>query len=172
MPAVTTGARSLQGRPRLLKIGTGYDIHKLGPGRKLVIGGVEIPFFRGLWGHSDADVLIHAVIDALLGACALGDIGTHFPDSDPQYKGISSVDLLARIQQVVAGLGKIEHIDSTIVAERPRLAPHIGAMRARIAEVLKVPIEKVSIKAKTAEGVGPIGEGVAIEAHAVVLIDA
>jgi len=155
----------------LLKIGMGYDIHKLGPGRTLIIGGIEIPFFKGLWGHSDADVLIHAVIDALLGACALGDIGNHFPDSDPQYKGISSLELLARIEEKISNLGRLEHLDSTIVAERPRMAPYIEAMRARIAETLKVPVEKISIKAKTAEGTGPVGEGLAIEAYAIALVD-
>ena len=155
----------------MLKIGMGYDIHKLGPGRMLIIGGIEIPFFKGLWGHSDADVLIHAVIDALLGACTLGDIGNHFPDSDPQYKGISSLELLARIEDKISKLGRLEHLDSTIVAERPRMAPYIDAMRARIAETLKVPVEKISIKAKTAEGTGPVGEGLVIEAYAIALVD-
>jgi 2-C-methyl-D-erythritol 2,4-cyclodiphosphate synthase len=155
----------------LLRVGIGYDIHRLTPGRKLVIGGVEIPFFRGLWGHSDGDVLIHAVIDAILGACALGDIGRHFPDTDDQYRGIASTELLARVEEMIAERCRVENIDSTIVAERPKLAPYIDAMQARIAEKLKIPIEKISIKAKTAEGVGPLGEGLAIEAHAVALVD-
>jgi len=155
----------------LLRVGIGYDIHRLTPGRKLVIGGVEIPFFRGLWGHSDGDVLIHAVIDAILGACALGDIGRHFPDTDEQYRGIASTELLARVEEMIVERCRVENIDSTIVAERPKLAPYIDAMRARIAEKLKIPIEKISIKAKTAEGVGPLGEGLAIEAHAVALVD-
>lgn len=155
----------------MLRVGIGYDIHRLTPGRKLVIGGVEIPFFRGLWGHSDGDVLIHAVIDAILGACALGDIGRHFPDTDDQYRGIASTELLARVEEMIAERCRVENIDSTIVAERPKLAPYIDAMQARIAEKLKIPIEKISIKAKTAEGVGPLGEGLAIEAHAVALVD-
>ena len=155
----------------MLRVGIGYDIHRLTSGRKLVIGGVEIPFFRGLWGHSDGDVLIHAVIDAILGACALGDIGRHFPDTDEQYRGIASTELLARVEEMLAERCRVENIDSTIVAERPKLAPYIDAMRARIAEKLKIPIEKISIKAKTAEGVGPLGEGLAIEAHAVALVD-
>ena len=155
----------------MLRVGIGYDIHRLTPGRKLIIGGVEIPFFRGLWGHSDGDVLIHAVIDAILGACALGDIGRHFPDTDEQYRGIASTELLARVEEMIAERCRVGNIDSTIVAERPKLAPYIDAMRARIAEKLKIPIEKISIKAKTAEGVGPLGEGLAIEAHAVALVD-
>lgn len=155
----------------MLRVGIGYDIHRLTPGRKLVIGGVEIPFFRGLWGHSDGDVLIHAVIDAILGACALGDIGRHFPDTDEQYRGIASTELLARVEEMIVERCRVENIDSTIVAERPKLAPYIDAMQARIAEKLKIPIEKISIKAKTAEGVGPLGEGLAIEAHAVALVD-
>ena len=155
----------------MLRVGIGYDIHRLTPGRKLVIGGVEIPFFRGLWGHSDGDVLIHAVIDAILGACALGDIGRHFPDTDEQYRGIASTELLARVEEMIVERCRVENIDSTIVAERPKLAPYIDVMRARIAEKLKIPIEKISIKAKTAEGVGPLGEGLAIEAHAVALVD-
>ncbi|MFH1219639.1 MAG: 2-C-methyl-D-erythritol 2,4-cyclodiphosphate synthase [Candidatus Eisenbacteria bacterium] len=155
----------------MLRVGIGYDIHRLTPGRKLVIGGVEIPFFRGLWGHSDGDVLIHAVIDAILGGCALGDIGRHFPDTDEQYRGIASTELLARVEEMIAEKCRVENIDSTIVAERPKLAPYIDAMRERIAEKLKIPIEKISIKAKTAEGVGPLGEGLAIEAHAVALVD-
>ena len=155
----------------MLRVGIGYDIHRLTLGRKLIIGGVEIPFFRGLWGHSDGDVLIHAVIDAILGACALGDIGRHFPDTDEQYRGIASTELLARVEEMIAERCRVENIDSTIVAERPKLAPYIDAMRARIAEKLKIAIEKISIKAKTAEGVGPLGEGLAIEAHAVALVD-
>ena len=155
----------------MLRVGIGYDIHRLTPGRKLIIGGVEIPFFGGLWGHSDGDVLIHAVIDAILGACALGDIGRHFPDTDEQYRGIASTELLARVEEMIVERCRVENIDSTIVAERPKLAPYIDAMRARIAEKLKIPIEKISIKAKTAEGVGPLGEGLAIEAHAVALVD-
>jgi len=152
-------------------IGMGYDIHKVVPGRKLVIGGVHVPFFKGLWGHSDADVLVHAVIDAVLGAFMLGDIGKHFPDTDPQYMGVSSVELLARVEAKVAPLGKIEYIDTTIVAERPRMAEHTEAMREKIAGALKMPAERVSIKAKTSEGIGPVGEGLAIEAYAIALVE-
>jgi 2-C-methyl-D-erythritol 2,4-cyclodiphosphate synthase len=149
----------------------GYDIHKISPGRKLVIGGVEIPFFKGLWGHSDADVLVHAVIDAVLGAFALGDIGRHFPDTDPEFEGISSLDLLARVEAKIAPLGRVAYVDSTIVAERPRMAEHIDGMREKIAGALKVPVEKISIKAKTSEGIGPVGEGLAIEAYAIALVE-
>jgi len=152
-------------------IGMGYDIHRLGPGRRLVVGGVDIPFPRGLVGHSDADVLSHAIIDALLGAFMLGDIGRSFPDSDAAYKDISSVDLLARVRERIAPLGKIGYIDSTIVAEAPRMAEHIDAMREKIAAALRVPAEKVSIKAKTAEGLGPVGDGLAIEAYAIALAE-
>lgn len=155
----------------MLKIGMGYDVHRLAPNRKLIIGGVDIPFFRGLWGHSDADVLVHAVIDAILGAFSMGDIGTHFPDSDAQYKGVASTELLARVREKSAALGRIQNIDSTIVAERPKMAPHIEAMRNRIAGILQVPVERISIKAKTAEGTGPVGEGLAIEAYAVALVE-
>ena len=149
----------------------GYDIHRIGTGRKLVLGGVDVPFFKGLWGHSDADVLVHAVIDAVLGAFALGDIGRHFPDSDPAYEGISSLELLSRVEAKVAQLGKIDHIDSTIVAERPKLAEYVDLMRANLAGALKLPVEKISIKAKTSEGLGPVGEGLAIEAYAVALVE-
>ena len=152
-------------------IGMGYDIHRIGTGRKLVLGGVDVPFFKGLWGHSDADVLVHAVIDAVLGAFALGDIGRHFPDSDPAYEGISSLELLSRVEAKVAQLGKIDHIDSTIVAERPKLAEYVDLMRANLAGALKLPVEKISIKAKTSEGLGPVGEGLAIEAYAVALVE-
>lgn len=149
----------------------GYDIHRLGPGRRLVVGGIDIPFPRGLVGHSDADVLSHAIIDALLGAFRLGDIGRSFPDSDAAYKDVSSADLLARVRDQIAPLGKIGYIDSTIVAEAPRMAEHIDAMREKIAAVLRVPAEKVSIKAKTAEGLGPVGDGLAIEAYAIALAE-
>jgi 2-C-methyl-D-erythritol 2,4-cyclodiphosphate synthase len=155
----------------LLKIGTGYDIHRLAAGRKLFLGGVEIPHDQGLVSHSDGDVLIHAIIDAILGACTLGDIGYHFPDDDPQYEGMASRELLARLQTMIARMGRVEHIDSTVVAEGPKLAPYIETMRETIAGVLEVPIEKVSIKAKTADGLGPVGRGEAIEAHAVALVD-
>jgi 2-C-methyl-D-erythritol 2,4-cyclodiphosphate synthase len=156
----------------LLRIGTGYDIHRLVAGRKLVIGGVEIPFGQGLLGHSDADVLLHAVIDAILGACALGDIGTHFPDSDPRYRNVASTELLARAAAKAAAVGRLQNIDATIVIERPRMAPHVDEMRARIAEAVGIPVGRISVKAKTAEGTGPVGAGEAAEAHAVALVDA
>jgi 2-C-methyl-D-erythritol 2,4-cyclodiphosphate synthase len=155
----------------LLKIGMGYDIHRLAEGRKLILGGVEIPSEKGLVGHSDGDVLIHAIIDAVLGACTLGDIGYHFPDDDPEYEGIASRELLARIRAKIVKMGRVEHIDSTVVAEQPKLAPHIEAMRETVSSILKIPIDKISIKATTAEGLGPVGEGEAIEAHAVALVD-
>lgn len=156
----------------MLRIGTGYDIHRLVAGRKLVIGGVEIPFGQGLLGHSDADVLLHAVIDAILGACALGDIGTHFPDSDPRYRNVASTELLARAAAKAAAVGRLQNIDATIVIERPRMAPHVDEMRARIAEAVGIPVGRISVKAKTAEGTGPVGAGEAAEAHAVALVDA
>jgi 2-C-methyl-D-erythritol 2,4-cyclodiphosphate synthase len=155
----------------VLKVGTGYDIHRLEPGRRLVIGGVEIPHDRGPVGHSDGDVLIHAIIDAILGACSLGDIGYHFPDDDPQYKDMAGRELLERLQAKIVKMGRVEHIDTTVVIEKPKLAPYVESMRETIAAVLKIPIDKISIKAKTAEGLGPVGEESAVEAHAVALVD-
>jgi len=155
----------------LLKVGMGYDIHRLEESRKLVIGGVEIPHDKGLAGHSDGDVLIHAIIDALLGACTEGDIGKHFPDGDPKYKGISSVELLSEVRRLVAKMGRIEHIDCTVVAEAPKLATYIDSMRQKLGEVLELSGDKISVKAKTAEGLGPVGEQKAIEAYAVALVD-
>ena len=155
----------------MLRIGMGYDIHRLTEGRKLMMGGVDIPSDRGLVGHSDGDVLIHAIIDAILGACSLGDIGYHFPDDDPEYEGMASSELLSRVREKIAKMGRVEHIDSTVVAEQPKLAPHIEAMREHISGIMKIPIDKVSIKAKTAEGLGPIGKEEAIEAYAVALVD-
>jgi 2-C-methyl-D-erythritol 2,4-cyclodiphosphate synthase len=155
----------------LLRAGMGYDVHRLGPGRRLMLGGVEIPHPKGAVGHSDGDVLIHAVIDAMLGACALGDIGVHFPDDDPQYEGASGRDLLQRTAAKVGRLGRVVNIDSTVVAERPKLTMHIPGMRAIIAGVLSLDAERVSIKAKTAEGLGAVGRGEAIEAYAVALVD-
>ena len=156
----------------MLKIGMGYDIHRLVPGRKLIIGGIDIPFFNGLWGHSDADVLLHAVMDAILGAFSLGDIGTHFPDTDPQYKDVASTDLLGRVREKISALGTVQNIDATIIAQRPKMAPYVDGMRGRIADSLRLPVDCVSIKAKTAEGVGPVGEGAAIEVFAVALVEA
>ena len=154
-----------------LRIGEGWDIHALVPGRKLVIGGVEIPFHSGLLGHSDADVLLHAITDALLGAAGLGDIGKHFPDTDERFKGADSVVLLTEAARRVREKGhQIGNIDSTVIAQAPKLAPHIDAMRERIAQALGVTIEQVNVKAKTAEKLGPVGQGQAIEARAVVLL--
>jgi len=155
----------------MLKVGMGYDIHRLAEDRKLLLGGVEIPHDKGLKGHSDGDVLVHAMIDAIFGACNLGDIGTHFPDTDPQYEGVSGVELLEKTRKIVEERGRIEHIDSTVVAEAPRLAEHIPAMKERIAEALGIRPEIVSIKAKTAEGLGDVGRERAIEAYAIAMVD-
>jgi len=156
-----------------LRIGEGWDIHALAPGRKLVIGGVEIAFDRGLLGHSDADVLLHAITDALLGAAGLGDIGGMFPDSDARYKGTDSLVLLAEAARRVRERGlAIGNIDCTVIAQAPRLAPHVQAMRKRIAGALDIEPDRINVKAKTAEKLGPVGQGLAIEARAVVLLHA
>jgi 2-C-methyl-D-erythritol 2,4-cyclodiphosphate synthase len=156
-----------------VRIGEGWDIHALAPGRKLVIGGVHIPFERGLMGHSDADVLLHAITDALLGAAGLGDIGGMFPDTDAQFKGADSLVLLAQAAKRVRERGfAIGNIDSTVIAQAPRLAPHVGAMRERIASALDLQPDRVNVKAKTAEKLGPVGQGLAIEARAIVLLHA
>lgn len=153
------------------RIGEGWDVHALAAGRKLIIGGVEIPHTVGLLGHSDADVLLHAITDALLGAAALGDIGRHFPDTDPDFKGADSVVLLVEAARRVRAKGyEIGNIDSTVIAQAPRLAPHIPAMRARIAQALGLDEEQVNVKAKTAERMGPVGEGRAMEARAATLL--
>jgi 2-C-methyl-D-erythritol 2,4-cyclodiphosphate synthase len=153
------------------RIGEGWDIHALVPGRKLLIGGIEIPFERGLLGHSDADVLLHAITDALLGAAGLGDIGRHFPDTDERFKGADSVLLLTETAMRVREQGfRIANIDSTVIAQAPKLAPHIAAMRERIAQALDLAPGQVNVKAKTAEKLGPVGQGLAIEARAVVLL--
>ena len=155
-----------------MRIGTGYDVHRLAEGRALILGGVQIPYEKGLLGHSDADVLIHAVMDALLGAAALGDIGKHFPDSDPAYAGISSLLLLERTFFLLkeAGYGII-NIDTTIVAQKPKLAAYIESMRDNIARCLKLLPEQVSVKATTEEGLGFTGRGEGIAAQAVCLIE-
>jgi len=154
-----------------LRIGEGWDIHALVEGRKLILGGVEIPHDKGLLGHSDADALLHAITDALLGAAALGDIGTHFPDTQDQFKGADSTLLLAEAARMVRGKGfEIVNLDSTVIAQAPKLASHLGAMRERIAAVLGIFADQVNVKAKTAEKMGPVGEGRAIEARAVVLL--
>lgn len=154
-----------------LRIGEGWDVHALVPGRKLMLGGVEIPHDRGLLGHSDADALLHAITDALLGAAGLGDIGGHFPDTDARFKGADSVVLLHEAARKVRALGwRIGNIDSTVIAQAPRLAPHIEAMRTRIAQALELEAGQVNVKAKTAEKLGPVGQGLSIEARAVVLL--
>jgi 2-C-methyl-D-erythritol 2,4-cyclodiphosphate synthase len=154
-----------------LRVGEGWDIHALVPGRRLLIGGVEIPFERGLLGHSDADVLLHAITDALLGAAGLGDIGRHFPDTDERFRGADSMVLLVEAARRVRAQGfQVGNIDSTVIAQAPRLAPHIEAMRNGIALALDLAPSQVNVKAKTAERMGPVGEGAAIEARAIVLL--
>ncbi len=154
-----------------IRIGEGWDVHALVAGRKLIIGGVEIPHSVGLLGHSDADVLLHAITDALLGAAALGDIGKHFPDTSADFKDADSWLLLQRTGQLLANKGyRIVNIDSTVIAQAPKLAPYIDAMRARIAAALSMDVADVNVKAKTAEKRGPVGEGTSMEARAVVLI--
>ena len=153
------------------RIGEGWDIHALVEGRPLVLGGVRVPYTRGLLGHSDADALLHAITDALLGAAALGDIGRHFPDTEAQFRGADSAVLLAEAARRVRSAGwQIGNLDSTIVAQAPKLMPHIPAMCQRIAQVLELAPEQVNVKAKTAEKMGPVGQGDAIEARAVVLL--
>ena len=153
------------------RIGEGWDVHALVPGRRLVLGGVDIPHGMGLLGHSDADVLLHAITDALLGAAALGDIGSHFPDSDARFKGADSEVLLTEAARRVRDKGyAIAYVDSTVVAQAPRLAAHIPAMRERIAGALGLQLDQVNVKAKTAERLGPVGQGLAMEARAVVLL--
>jgi len=154
-----------------IRVGEGWDVHALVPGRPLVLGGVTIPFDRGLLGHSDADALLHAITDALLGAAGLGDIGRHFPDTDERFRGADSSKLLAEAARRVRDQGwQIGNVDSTVIAQAPRLAPHIEAMRAGVAQALGVDAQRVDVKAKTAEKLGPVGQGQAIEARAVVLI--
>ncbi|HLF84394.1 MAG TPA: 2-C-methyl-D-erythritol 2,4-cyclodiphosphate synthase [Blastocatellia bacterium] len=153
------------------RIGIGYDIHRLVEGRKLVLGGVEIPFEKGLLGHSDSDVLTHAICDALLGAAALGDIGTHFPDNDPRWAGASSLELLARVVELVIQKGyRVANVDATVMAERPKLMAHVQAMRERLASVLQIDVDQVNIKAKTNEGLESVGRGEAMAAQAVALL--
>ncbi len=154
-----------------IRIGEGWDVHALVEGRRLVLGGVEIPYEKGLLGHSDADALLHAITDALFGAAGLGDIGCHFPDTDAQFRGADSLALLAEAARRVRALGwRIGNVDSTIVAQAPKMAPHIPAMCARIAAALELAPAQVNVKAKTAEKLGPVGEGQSIEARAVVLL--
>ncbi len=159
------------GKEILMRIGQGYDVHRLVEGRKLILGGVEIPYEKGLLGHSDADVLLHAVMDALLGAAALGDIGQHFPDSDERYKGISSVELLKEVGKILQENGYlIENIDSTVIAQRPKLLPYRPQMAENIADALGIEPDQVSVKATTEEGLGFTGTGEGISAQAIALL--
>ncbi len=154
-----------------IRIGIGIDFHRLVSGRKLVLGGVEVPFELGLEGHSDADVLLHAICDALLGAAAMGDIGQHFPPDDPAYKDISSLKLLSRVRGLLAQAGyRPVQLDAVVIAEAPKLAPYVGEMRARIASCLGLPVGAVLVKATTSEGMGPMGRGEGIAAWAVALV--
>lgn len=155
-----------------MRIGMGYDVHRLTENRKLILGGVEIPYEKGLLGHSDADVLLHAIMDALLGAAALGDIGKHFPDTDPAYKGISSILLLEHVGRLLEAEGiKIGNIDATVIAQRPKLAPYIMNMRENIAKALNIDIQQINVKATTEEGLGFTGEGLGIASNAICLVE-
>ncbi len=155
-----------------MRIGQGYDVHRLAEGRKLILGGVDIPWERGLLGHSDADVLTHAVMDALLGAAGLGDIGTHFPDSDPAYAGADSLKLLEHVAKLLGERGfSIKNVDATVLAQKPKLAPHIPRMRENLARAMGVGPEQVNVKATTEEGLGFTGSGEGMAAHAVCLIE-
>ena len=154
------------------RVGTGYDLHRLVEGRLLILGGVTIPFDRGLAGYSDADAVCHAVTDAILGAAGAGDIGRHFPNTDPQWQGASSIDLLRRAMAVVRQMGlTVGNVDATVIAERPKLVPHIDAMRANLAEALGVSLDRISVKGKTNEGVGELGRSEAIAVHAIALLN-
>lgn len=159
------------GNEVIMRVGMGYDVHRLVPDRDLIIGGVKIPYEKGLLGHSDADVLLHAIMDALLGAAALGDIGKHFPDNDPKYEGADSLALLKRVGELLSEEGYvIENIDSTIIVQKPKMAPHIEQMRKNIADTLGLDITRVNVKATTEEGLGFTGTGEGISSQAVVLI--
>ncbi|OGH99990.1 MAG: 2-C-methyl-D-erythritol 2,4-cyclodiphosphate synthase [Candidatus Melainabacteria bacterium GWF2_32_7] len=154
------------------RVGNGYDIHKLVEGRKLILGGIEIPYHLGLLGHSDADILTHSIMDAMLGAVSIGDIGRYFPPSDPVYKDIDSLELLKKVKYLVEAENyKINNIDTVIQAERPKLAGYIFLIKEKLAEVLEIDVDQISVKATTMEGMGPVGEGKAIAAHAVILLE-
>ena len=154
-----------------MRIGMGYDVHKLVENRDLILGGVNIPYEKGLLGHSDADVLLHAICDSLLGAAALGDIGTHFPDTDKKYKGISSLILLEHVGTLITNKGyKIGNIDATIIAQKPKMAPHIEEMRKNIAKALNIDFDMINIKATTEEGLGFTGEGLGISSQSICLV--
>jgi 2-C-methyl-D-erythritol 2,4-cyclodiphosphate synthase len=155
-----------------MRIGNGYDVHKLAEGRDLILGGVKIPYEKGLLGHSDADVLIHAVMDALLGAAALGDIGKHFPDTDEAYRGASSIELLKQVRKLLEDkLYLIENIDATVIAQKPKLAPYIPSMIENMAEALQIEVDNINVKATTEEGLGFTGAGLGIAANAVCLLE-
>lgn len=155
----------------IMRIGMGYDVHRLVPGRDLILGGVTMDYEMGLLGHSDADVLLHAIMDALLGAAALGDIGKHFPDTDPAYKGASSIRLMEHVRELIRREGfSVENVDATIIAERPKMRPHIDQMRENIARALDVDLSRINVKATTEEGLGFTGTGEGISAQAVCLL--
>ena len=155
-----------------MRVGTGYDVHKLVEDRDLIIGGVNIPYEKGLLGHSDADVLLHAIMDSLLGAAALGDIGKHFPDTDPEYKGVSSVYLMECVERMLREKGYVvENVDATIICQRPKLRPYIDQMRQNIADALKIDLDQVNVKATTEEGLGFTGTGEGISSQAVCMIN-
>ncbi|MBW6410470.1 2-C-methyl-D-erythritol 2,4-cyclodiphosphate synthase [Clostridium weizhouense] len=151
-----------------MRIGLGYDVHKLVENRKLILGGVEIPYEKGLLGHSDADVLLHAIMDSLLGACALGDIGKHFPDTDSKFKGVSSIKLLEEVRNLISINGyNINNIDATIIAQKPKMSPYIDSMKENIANTLKINIDNINIKATTEEGLGFTGDCLGISAQSI-----
>lgn len=151
-----------------MRIGLGYDVHKLVENRKLILGGVEIPYEKGLLGHSDADVLLHAIMDSLLGACALGDIGKHFPDTDDRFKGISSIKLLEETAKLIKSKGyAVNNIDATIIAQKPKMLPHIELMRKNIASALSIDVDQINVKATTEEGLGFTGEGLGISSQSI-----
>lgn len=157
---------------KMLRIGNGYDVHVLTEGRKLVLGGVEIPHIKGVLGHSDGDVLVHAIMDAMLGALALGDIGQHFPDTDMQYKNIDSMLLLSKVKELIYSKGyKIINLDSIIVLQKPKVKPYIEAMRKRVAEVLEIEVDQVSVKATTEEKLGFTGDESGVKSYCVVLLE-
>lgn len=155
-----------------MRVGTGFDIHKLVEGRPLVLGGVTIPYDKGLFGHSDGDALTHAIIDALLGAACLGDIGMHFPPGDQKYAGANSMDLLKHVLDMLAGkMLYISHVDATIICETPKMSPHYEAMRSNLSKAMRISMDQMSVKATTMEKIGPIGEGLAIACQAVALVE-
>ena len=156
----------------MTRAGIGYDLHRLAEGRKLILGGIEVAFPKGPVGHSDGDALAHAICDALLGAAGLGDIGTHFPDTDPKWKGVSSLRFLERVRELLAGRGlRIAHIDAVVITEKPKLGPHFPAMREALGRALGIPAAAINLKAKTNEGVDAIGQGEAIAAQAIATLE-